>query len=99
MTLQRSLFDLTIQERFEEFHERHPEVYASLVQFTREAVKRGKRRIGIRLIWERVRWYVEIEQGDAEFKLNDHFHSRYARLIQQQEPDLYGVFETRKLKA
>jgi hypothetical protein len=37
--------------------------------------------------------------GDAGFKLNDHFTSRYARLLMQREPDLYGLFETRAVRA
>ena len=31
------------------------------------------------------------------FKLNDHYTSRYARLIMEREPDLRGIFRTRKL--
>lgn len=35
----------------------------------------------------------------ADFKLNDHYHSRYARLILATHPEFDGFFEIRELKA
>jgi hypothetical protein len=34
-----------------------------------------------------------------DFKLNDHYTSRYARLIVAHEPDLAELFELRRLRA
>jgi hypothetical protein len=102
-TRQRTLFvksvGPSIQERFLVFHKDHPEVYAACVRFAREAKARGFQHFGIRVIWERARWYLTIERTDGDYKLNDHYHSRYARLIMQQEPDLADFFETRELQA
>jgi hypothetical protein len=36
--------------------------------------------------------------GD-DFKLNNNYHSRYARLIMEREPGLDGFFETRGLRS
>lgn len=89
----------TIQERFEEFHAKHPEVYEELVRFARLVKRRGKSRYSIDACFQRVRWYFEIDRdADEAFKLNDHYRSRYARLIEEQESDLRGFFETRKLR-
>lgn len=89
----------TIQEHFEQFHRTHPEVYHALVTYTRDARRAGRERIGVRMIWERMRWYLAIERDATEdYKFNDHYPSRYARLIMDQEPDLAGVFETRRLR-
>lgn len=92
--------DRTIQERFEDFHQRHPEVLAKLVELAREVKTRGKR-CGIRTLWEKMRWAFEIERdADDEWKLNDHYHSRFARLIVETHPDEFdGFFELRQLKA
>ncbi len=95
---QRSLFS-AIDDDFRQFHAENPKVYDLLVQFTRMAKDSGRQRFGIRMIWERLRWYVMIETTDADYKLNDHYHSRYARLIMDQEPDLAGFFETRELRS
>ena len=88
-----------IQREFERYHAKHPEVYSMLVRFARQAKRKGQKRFGIKALFERVRWwyYVERTAGD-EFKLNNNFTSRYARLITTREPDLQGFFETRRLR-
>jgi lipopolysaccharide/colanic/teichoic acid biosynthesis glycosyltransferase len=92
-------FAETIQQRFWAFHEAHPEVYAELVRLAREARdQRLDRRYGIRTLWEVMRWNLRMEWNDAH-KLNDHYTSRYARMIAEREPDLAGMFETRSLRA
>jgi len=90
----------TIQERFERFHHAHPEVFAKLVELAREVKARGKR-AGIRTLWEKMRWSFEIEADAVEdFKLNDHYHSRYVRLIVERFPEEFSeFFELRRLKA
>ena len=40
---------------------------------------------------------MELRKG-KDFKLNNNYVSRYARLIMAQEADLEGVFETRERK-
>ena len=90
----------TIQQRFEEFHKANPHVYQELVALCREAVSNGKDKLGVRMVWEVARWNLIVKtQQNSDFKLNDHYHSRYARLIMDQEQDLRGIFELRSLKA
>lgn len=91
---------LTIQERFEDFHKRHPEVYAYLVALCFELRRRGFHHYGMRAIYERARWHFQVEKDlGEEFKLNDHYHSRYARLIMANYPEELGdFFELRELK-
>ncbi len=88
------------QARFLAFHRANPQVYRELVRFAREARNYGKRVLGIRLLWERVRWELMIVTRDenSSFKFNDHYHSRYARLLMDREPDLRGMFRIRKLR-
>ena len=100
MSEQQSLFYETIQEKFESFHQAHPEVYTALVRYCREMTERGFRHGGIRMVWGRARWYLTVETDESkEFKMNDHYHSRYARLIMEREQDLAGFFELRRLTA
>jgi hypothetical protein len=88
------------EERFLEFHRANPQVYRELVRFAREAKRYGKHVLGIRPLWERVRWELTIVTFDANssFVFNDHYHSRYARLLMTREPDLRGMFRLRKLR-
>lgn len=92
---------MTAEERFLAFHRDNPDVYQSLVDLARQAMRRGKTRVGMKMIWEVVRWdrFMLTEDSSSEFKLNNNYHSRYARLIMQQESDLVGIFEIRGLRS
>ena len=90
---------ISTQERFEIFREANPHLYDRIVMFARRAKDRGKR-IGIKCLWELLRWHVYIELDTSEdFKLNNNFTSRYARLIMENERDLDGYFELRELRS
>ncbi len=90
-----------LAQRFAEFHLANPEVYTTLVRLARTAKRRGLRRIGIRMLWERARWDLTLKTDDptTPFKLDDRLTSRYVRLIQQQEPDLAPLFSIRTLRS
>lgn len=92
--------NLSLSERFQVFHKLNPAVYNMLARLARKAVAQGKRRVGIGMLWEVMRWEIWLDTTDAgsEFKLNNDYRSRYARMIMETEPDLAGIFETRKLK-
>lgn len=111
-TPQRTLFeaaqeaalldDDTIEARFQKFHREHGEVYAKLVEFSRELVAAGWDHFGVSVPWERVRYETMLgaKRGQAQpWKLNDNLRSRYARLIIDREPDLADVFTVRTLRS
>lgn len=90
----------TIAESFRRFHGENPRVYRMLVSLARSYKARGYERIGMKHLFEVVRWQVNMETVGAEpFKINNNWTSRYAREIERREPDLAGMFETRELKA
>jgi len=90
-----------IADRFAAFHAENPAVYDELVALARRAADRGHKRMGIDMLFNVIRWNRMLATTDdgTGFKLNDHYRSHYSRLIMQQEPDLAGMFETRKLTA
>lgn len=89
----------TIEDAFKAFHEANPHVYALLVDLARRAKKRGKTLVGMKMLYEVARWHFYLNANtDEDYALNNNFTSRYARLIQDQEPDLADFFETRKLQ-
>lgn len=91
----------TIEGRFREFHARHPEVYEGLCRLARALVARGYSHLGIGMLWETLRYQTMLgaSPGEDSFRLNDHYRSRYARLMMDQEPDLAGLFELRHLRS
>ncbi len=90
----------SIDTRFHSFHHDNPQVYDELVAMARQMKTRGYHCIGIELLFAAYRWNKMLKtSADAyHFKLNDHFTSRYARLIMAQEEDLQGFFKTRALR-
>ena len=108
MIRQPSLFDRlnrpgeSIQERFEAFHTAHPEVFQELVILARQWKRAGRNKAGIEMFFAVLRWQRGIRglpDANEEFKLNDHYTSRYARLIMASCPDLDGMFELRGLRS
>lgn len=91
-------FTATIQETFEAFHAKYPQVYAKIVAMARTMKRRGFEHYGIKALVEVVRWHMALKTGE-EFKINNNYTSRYSRLIMQQEPDLAGFFDTRETRA
>ena len=94
--------DESIQNRFERFHSRNPAVYSGLVKLARRGKAAGRTKLGIGMLYEVLRWewiITGLPADDEQYKLNDHYRSRYARLIMDKEPDLAGIFEIRGLRA
>ncbi len=91
---------LSIQEKFEQFHQLNPWVYRAFVKLAREDKKLGYR-TSIKSLFEIVRYKYRRHTRDsnADFRINNNYHSRYARRIMECTPDLAGVFATRELKA
>lgn len=92
----------SIESRFRAFHAANPHVFAELLKLARRARGRGVSHLGIRMLWEVLRWQLTVETYDpagTPFKLNDHYHSRYVRLLCEQDPELGRLFELRELRA
>jgi hypothetical protein len=92
--------DKTIQERFERFDRENPHVYPHLVRLAQQAHHRHASRIGIRMLWEVMRWEIFMRTSDPSgLKLNDHYHSRYVRKLIADYPEMEDLFELRVLRA
>ena len=72
---QFSMFDKGIAERFQIFHRDNPHIYQRIVDIAFEMRQRGVKKMGIALIFERLRWLNFIEVNtDEGFRTS----SRYA---------------------
>lgn len=89
----------SLDERFAEYHEAHPEVYELFKRFALQLWDAGRRRTGAKMIAERIRWEKALVTSPGEFKLNNSFVSRFARMLLAERPDLDGFFEFRKLRS
>ena len=91
--IQPTLFDDKIQVAFLKFHRDNPHVYRMLVKFARQVKDSGRRKYGIKSLFERLRWHLDFEtKSDTDFKLNNNYTSRYARLLMETETDHKKLF-------
>jgi hypothetical protein len=92
----------SIEEKFQEFHAGNLWVYQRLVEMARILKERGQNKFGIKMLYEVIRWkYLSESTYDvnSSFKLSNNYHSRYARLIMEQEADLKDCFNIRGLRS
>lgn len=82
-------------EEFMKFHTDNPDVYLLFKKFTFEAIQRGRKKLGVGAIIERVRWYTDIETRGGPFKLNNNYSPYYARMFMSDFPEHEGFFATR----
>lgn len=81
-----------IVAKFWQFHKENPRVYELIKQFAYQAKNSGRQRFGIKMIWERLRWYTTVETTDEQFKLCNNHHSCYARLLMIEDPSFEKFF-------
>lgn len=91
--------DETLEARFRQFHADNPHVYDLLADLALQLRRKGRRHYGIGALVEVVRFHHALETTKPEFKFNNSYRSRYARLLMENIPELEGFFETRALKS
>lgn len=91
----------TIEERFNEFHGSHPEVWTLFVRFSHEVMTAGHEHYSADAVLHRVRWEADIGHcQDAEgYKINNNYSAFYARLFHREYPQHDGFFRTRVSQA
>jgi hypothetical protein len=89
----------TLQQRFEAFHLANPWVLAELERMTAELAAAGRTRIGVKMLFEVIRWQHDRSTSGSEFKLNNNYTARYVRLMLGRHPEWAHMFELRELKA
>ncbi len=96
---QLALLPDPIDTRFTEWHHANPGIYWRLVGMARQWKDSGHDKCSMDMLVNNLRWSYGIETGGDSFRINDHFVSRYSRLIAANEPDLAHLFNTRTLRS
>ena len=90
----------TIQEAFENYHHDNPKVYEFFKKYSFLAIERDYKKYSAKQILGRARWHLEFEaKGDCEYKINDAFTSRYARLFASDFPEHADFFNYRHIRS
>lgn len=88
-----------LDSRFQTFHQENPQVYRELATLAKQALERGRSNIGIKMLIEVIRWNRYLTTTGDEYKINNSYTSRYARLLVQDYPEMRDLFETRELRS
>lgn len=74
------------------------DVEALFERFALELIGRGFKHYSSDAILHRIRWHYHVEQGDRDFKCNDHWTSHLARWFIARHPEHKEFFELRALR-
>lgn len=91
-----------IRKRFEDFHLTHPQVYLMFEKFALALINKGHKKLGAKMIVERIRWEIAFEnkvEDDKGFKINNDFVAHYARMFIKNHPQYKDYFEFRIIKS
>jgi len=84
-------------ENFVHFHRTNPQVYRAFVTLALDHKSKGMPQWSAKSIFEILRWSSMQTSGEA-WKLNNDYHSHYARKAMREIPALDGFFRTREMK-
>ena len=87
-----------IEEKFETYHKDNPHVYDLFVKFAKEAKGSGMTKFSANGIFERIRWFTNIETTGERFKISNNYRPYYARKMMKEYPEFEGFFSIKELK-
>jgi hypothetical protein len=89
-----------IYRKFQQFHKEFPQVYLLFKKFALLLIEAGNKKLGSKMIIERIRWEYKTGSKDTEgFKINNNFTAHYARMFIKEYPQYGEYFEFRELKS
>ncbi len=90
--------EATIQQKFDAWIAANPWVITSVEHLIAGWLAAGHKRVGMKQVWEVIRWTYGTTTGDT-FKANNNWTSRVARLVLERHPEWSDAIETRELRA
>lgn len=92
--------DDAIQRRFEQYHEKNPQVLVALTEIAMRMKEEGRQRLSISELFEILRYHKRMQVDSTDqFKFSNDYRSRYVRLMVKIFPELSGLFELRELRS
>jgi len=86
-----------IFQAFVKFHLANPDIWKHFRFYADKARESGRQNYSANAIFERIRWYVDIEtKSSGELKLNNNFRAYYARMYHVAVPEAAGFFRNRE---
>mgnify|MGYP000999199492 CR=1 FL=1 len=75
----------------------HRRTTSAILTTTKELIARGRKRIGINMLLEVLRWnyYMKTDDPNSDFKINNNYEAYYARLFEAKNTRYSGFFRKR----
>jgi hypothetical protein len=90
---------MMIQEKFEKFHSDNPHIFSILEGMASRWLSIHSQ-VGMKMLWEVLRWQLGVEVSNTgEYRLNNNYTSRYARLLLEKHPEWAGRIQLRALQS
>ena len=96
MTLKETKADQNFN-KFVEFHRANPRIWELFKKYTFEILDAGHTQYSSRAVVDRIRWHINIETTEDQFKISNSHSVYYSRLFHIQFPEHDGFFNTREL--
>jgi len=87
-----------LEDKFQTYDEINPHVYQLFHRFAKEALDRGYNTYSAKAIFERIRWYADIETDGDRFKVNNNYPAYYARKLMKDCKEFSSFFRVRELQ-
>jgi len=89
-----------IHDKFLDYHKKNPHIFDELMRLANDLWLKGRKRIGLQLLFEVCRYNSMIRADDpnSQFKINNNYAAHYARLILEERPDWSTFIETREIR-
>lgn len=85
--------------RADQWMARHPETVNLFERFALEMLAK-RRRFGVKMLSERIRWFAHVETDDGErYKVNSSYVSFIARELIRRHPDLANYIQLREIRS
>lgn len=97
MGKQIELMTEPMEVKFQNFDLENPQVYKLFKRFALDFIKRGHKRLGSKMIIERIRYETMIRTTGDKYKINNNYTCHYARKFERENPLFIGYFRTKLL--
>lgn len=95
MTTMQTLIQFNYMDATD-YDDQHPQIWEYFKLFSLQMIGKGYKRIGSKMIFERIRWETMIT-GDGTFKVNNNYTPYYSRKFEKEFPEYEGMFVKREL--
>lgn len=87
----------TLLEKFEEYDSQNPHVYKLFKKYTKDAIKRGHRKLSGWFIVNIIRWEEGVDTTGKEFKISNDFIALYTRKFVNEHPKHSDFFTLKQM--